>query len=175
MLVTLKINGQEIHADTDKFHESWIAKCLAYGVRRLPNDSFSGEKGELKYDRVKLLIADMESGKEAPVRVSSGKSSVDPVTALARKTAKATLTNMFKAITKAGKALDFAKHEKCAPFFTIKELEDKTTVAVWKEETVTAWMTKQKDSGKIDFMADAKAYIEATKAVADDMEDELDF
>ena len=171
MLVTLKINGQELQADTDKMHETWIAKCLAYGVRRLPNDSYSGEKGKVKYDLVKALIADMESGKPAPVRaVGQGRTPADPVAALARKTAKATLTNMFKAVTGAGKALDFASHEKCAPFFTIKVQDDNTKIAVWKEETVTAWIAKQKESGKTDFIAEAKAFLEAAKAVETDLD-----
>lgn len=162
MIVTLKINGQEITCDTDKMHESWRAKCLAYGVRRLPNDAYSGEAGPLKYDRVKLLIADMESGKEAPVRIrGAGRSPADPVDALARKNAKADLVAMFREVTDTTKAIDFAKHEKVAPFFTVADGK-----AVWKEETVTKWMTKQAESGKRDYQADAKVVIES--AVGDD-------
>ncbi len=172
MLVTLKINGQEIEANTDKFHESWIAKCLAYGVRRLPNDSYSGEKGKTKFDLVKALIADMESGKEAPVRVQgSGKSSADPVVSLARKNAKADLTGMFRAVTGATKAMDFALHEKVAPFFNIvKGDTDKDNRAVWNEETVTAWMGKQKEAGKRDYAADAKAIIESAASAESDLD-----
>ena len=171
MLVTLKINGQEITADTNKMHESWIEKCLAYGVRRLPNDTYSSEKGATKYDLVKGLIADMESGEPAPVRMQgSGGTPKDPVEALARKNAKADLTGMFRAITEATKAVDFAQHEKVAPFFNMME-RDTGLVAVWNEETVGAWMAKQAESGKRDYMADAKALLKAT----DDMESELEF
>lgn len=172
MLVTLKINGQEIHADTEKFHESWIEKCLAYGVRRLPNDSYSGEKGGTKFDLVKALIKDMESGEAAPVRVQgTGRSSADPVQSLARKNAKADLSGMFRAVTSATKAIDFAKHEKVAPFFNMVERESGEVAAVWNEETVTAWMMKQKEAKKRDYLADAKAIIES----ATDAEDDLDF
>lgn len=171
MLVTLKINGQEIHADTDKFHESWIAKCLAYGVRRLPNDSYSGEKGGTKFDLVKALIADMESGKEAPVRVQgTGRASADPIVSLARKNAKADLTGMFRAVTGATKAIDFAVHEKVAPFFSVDTLEDGTHRATWNEDVVTAWMLKQKDSKKRDYLADAKAIIESATSAEDDLD-----
>lgn len=168
MLVTLKINGLDIVANTDDMHETWIAKCLAYGVRRLPNDSFSGEKGETKYELVKGLVADMMSGEAAPVRVAgSGRSSADPVESLARKNAKADLTGMFRAVTKATKALDFAKHEKVAPFFTVSEKEDGEFMAVWNEVSVTAWMGKQVESGKRDYMADAKAIIESASDESD--------
>jgi hypothetical protein len=171
MLVTLKINGLPLEVDTDKMHESWIEKCLAYGVRRLPNDSFSGEKGEVKYDAVKGLLADMMSGDPAPVRVAgSGRAPSDPIESLARKNAKADLTGMFRAVTGATKAIDFAQHEKVAPFFTLNDTDDGQR-AVWNEESVTKWITKQKDSDKRDYMADAKAIIES----ANDAESDLDF
>lgn len=158
MLVTLKINGLELVADTDKMHESWIAKCLAYGVRRLPNDSYSGEKGKTKYELVEKLLGDMMSGKEAPVRVQgTGRSSADPVVALARKNAKADLTGMFRAVTGETKAMAFALHEKVAPFFVIaKGDKPEDDRAVWKEETVTSWMAKQKEAKKRDYEADAR-------------------
>lgn len=173
MLVTLKINGKPIVADTDKMHESWIEKCLAYGVRRLPNDSYSGEKGDVKFDLVTALIKDMESGEAAPVHVQgSGKSSADPVESLARKNAKADLTGMFRAVTEATKAIDFAQHEKVAPFFTVVKGDSvELDRAVWNELSVTAWMAKQKDSGKRDYLADAQAIIDS----ASDAEADLDF
>lgn len=170
MLVTLKINGQELQADTDKMHESWIAKCLAYGVRRLPNDTYSGEKGEVKHDLVKKLLADMQSGEAAPVRVQgAGRSPANPVEALARKNAKADLTGMFRAVTGATKAIDFAKHEKVAPFFNMVERET-GEAAVWNEESVTSWITKQKESKKRDYLKDAKAIIESANAAESDLD-----
>ena len=173
MLVTLKINGMELQADTSLMHESWIKKCLAYGVRRLPNDTYSGDKGVTKYELVQKLLADMMSGEAAPVRVQgSGRTPADPVTALARKNAKADLTGMFRAVTGETKAMAFALHEKVAPFFTIAKGDSpEQDRAVWNEETVTKWMTKQAESKKRDYTADAKAVIESAAAV----EDELDF
>ena len=170
MLVTLKINGQELQADTDKMHETWIAKCLAYGVRRLPNDTYSGEKGATKYDLVSKLIADMESGEPAPVRVQgSGRSPADPVEALARKNAKADLTGMFRAVTGATKAVDFATHEKVAPFFTMVERES-GVAAVWNEETVTAWIAKQFNAKKRNYLADAEAVISGANADSSELD-----
>ena len=171
MEVTLKINGLELVADTSKMHETWIEKCLAYGVRRLPNDSFSGEKGETKHELVKGLLEDMMSGEQAPVRVQgSGRSSMDPAEALARKNAKTDLTGMFRAVTKATKAIDFAKHEKIAPFFVMKESDASGTIAVWNEANVTAWIEKQKESGKRDYLADAKAVIESAASAEADLD-----
>jgi hypothetical protein len=170
MLVTLKINGQEIHADTDKMHESWIAKCLAYGVRRLPNDTYSGDKGATKYDLVSKLIADMESGEPAPVRVQgSGRSPANPIEALARKNAKADLTGMFRAVTECTKAVDFAQHPKVAPFFN-RSVKDGVESAVWNEDSVSSWMGKQAKAGKRDYLADAKAVIESANAVEADLD-----
>ena len=158
--VTLKINGQPITVDLSKVDDSWLTHCLTYGVRRFINDSHSGLKGQTKYEACQMLNKDMMSGNPMPekVRKSGGGSSLDPVTALAYKNAKAALTMIFKQATDATKAIDFAKHEKIAPFFTVTE--DR---AVWKDDTVKAWIEKQKADGKVDYMGDAKATLEGAE------------
>ena len=171
-IVTLKIKDSEgaavpIKLDLDKLHGTWIAKLLEYGARRFPNDTHSAAKGDEKVDAIKLMVREMEKGGEAPERVAgSGGSSGDPIKTLALKNAKADLTALFRAVTDATKALDFAKHEKVAPFF--KVVEDRAT---WIDETVEAWMAKQAESGKRDYMADAKATVE----MGDKAASELDF
>lgn len=156
MIVELKINGLPLTVDTSKLHESWIEKALAYGLRRLPNDTFSSFKGAEKYNLVKDMLEEMEKGGEAPQRIASGKlSAKDPVEALAWKNAKADLTAMFRAVTGSTKALDFAKHEKIAPFF--KVTEDRAT---WIDESVVKWIEKQVADGKRDYMQDAKVALD---------------
>ncbi len=158
MEVQLKIQGQAMTVDTSRMHQSWVDHCLAYGVRRFPNDKYSSDKGQVKIDLVQALLADMQSGEEMPaiVRGSGGGASANPVETLALRNAKATLTMMFKQITGLNKALDFAKHEKIAKFFKITE--DRAT---WKDDIVRQWMAKQAEAGKVDYLGDAKATIEA--------------
>tara|TARA_R110002073_G_C9399107_1_gene574450 strand:- start:415 stop:915 length:501 start_codon:yes stop_codon:yes gene_type:complete len=163
-IVELKINGQPIQVDTDKLHETWVAKCLEYGVRRFINDSHSGAKGQDKYEACLNMAVDMQKGEPVPVRVTVTKAHADPVEALAFKNAKAALTAMFKAVTGANKAFDFIAHPKVKPFFNVTE--DR---AVWNDATVQAWMEKQAKEGKTDYMADAKATLEMAQS------DDLDF
>lgn len=168
--VTLKINGQAITVDLAKVHESWLAHCLTYGVRRYINDSHSAAKGQEKYELCMDMAKTMANGEAMPekVRKTSGGTSADPVMALAMRNAKASLTALFKKITGETKALDFAKHEKIAPFFVITE--DR---AVWIDAKVMAFIEKQKADGKVDYVGDA----EATLAMTEDsnLEAELDF
>lgn len=168
MIVELKIAGLPLIADTDKMHESWIARCLEYGVRRFVNDSHSGAKGNDKVEACWLMIRDMESGKAMPVRVrKTGTSSADPVEQLALRNARAALTALFKKVTGETKAVAMARHEKVAPFFVVADGK-----ATWVDATVLAWIEKQAAAGKVDYFADAQAVID----MADEEDDSgLDF
>jgi hypothetical protein len=86
--------------------------------------------------------------------------------ALAVKNAKADLTILFKKVTGLVKQSDMAEHEKVAPFF-----ETKGDTLVWNEENVIAWMDKQRDAGKRDYLAEAQALLAGEK---DEIADELD-
>jgi hypothetical protein len=165
--VIAKIQGEELNVDTSKMHESWIAHCLAYGIRRFVNDKYSGEKGQEKIDLCRMLIADMCNGEEMPVRVAgSTRAPKDPIKALAFKNAKQDLGAMFRKVTGATKAIDWAAHEKVKPFFNINA----DGKAIWNDETVNAWIVKQAAAGK-DYMGEAKASLDAT----DKLDIALDF
>lgn len=161
MQVTFKINGAEIHVETDKMHETWINRCLEYGVRRLVNDTFSAEKGNVKFDLCRSMAAEMQSGKPIAEKVSRAKVDSDPVTSLAVKTAKQDLLAIFKKLTSCAKIEDMAKHEKIAPYFA--EVGGKLA---WADDKVLAYIGKQKESGKRDYMADAQTALNG----ADDLD-----
>jgi hypothetical protein len=154
--VELTINGQKLVADPAKMHASWLARALEYGLRRWPNDSYSGEKGQTKYDLVRAMLADMQSGDPMPEKVRSSRAaSADPVEALAFKTAKGDLLAAFKKRTGAGKIADIlaAGDEAVNKFF-----RDTENGSVWNEESVAAWIAKRKEAGR-DYMAEAEEVI----------------
>jgi hypothetical protein len=153
MLVERKVNGQAIVLDTEKMDQTWLDHCLAYGIGRFINDKYSGEKGQTKYDLCMLLGKEMQNGEPMPavVRGGGGGQRQDPVKALAFKNAKADLSALFRNVTGFAKGIDQAGHEKVAPFFVVKD--DRAT---WNDTNVEAWMTKQKEAGKTDYMKAAK-------------------
>lgn len=155
MLVDMKINGAEIILDTSKMHETWLDKCLAYGVRRFVNDSYSGEKGQTKYDLCAALANKMESGEPLSEAERRAKVSADPVTALAVKNAKAALVALFKRISGKAKIEDMMVHEKVAPYFDL--VGDKIA---WNETSVMDYIARVKD--KVDFMEAARVALSAT-------------
>ena len=80
--------------------------------------------------------------------------------ALAVKNAKADLLVAFKRLTEKTRIADMVDHEKVAAFFqTVGD-----SVA-WDDEHVMAWVEKQAESGKRDYVAEAKA------ALAVDLDD----
>jgi hypothetical protein len=164
--VELTIDKVLMTVDTSKMHATWLAKCLEYGIRRYVNDTNSGFKGSDKQEACKLTIKELTNGDAMPEKTRrSPSASGDPITALATKNAKTALTAIFKAVTGHAKAVDFATHEKVAPFFTVTE--DR---AVWRDITVAQWMVKQAASGKVDYMADAKALLEGASDAASDLD-----
>ncbi|MBM61915.1 MAG: hypothetical protein CL484_03065 [Acidobacteria bacterium] len=72
--------------------------------------------------------------------------------ALALKNAKADLLVAFKRITGKGKIADMVEHEKVAPYFN--QTADAVT---WNDEAAIAWMEKQAEAGKRDYLAEAQA------------------
>ena len=164
--VELTIDKQVMTVDTSKMHATWLAKCLEYGIRRYVNDTNSGFKGSDKQEACALTIKELTNGSPMPEKARrSPSASADPITALATKNAKTALTAIFKAVTGQSKAIDFATHEKVAPFFTVTE--DR---AVWRDITVAQWMQKQAASGKVDYMGDAKALLDGASDAASDLD-----
>ena len=167
--VELKINGNAITVDLSKAHESWLAHALTYGVRRFINDSHSGAKGQDKWEACMLMAKDIMSGEAMPEKATrSTGGSVDPVTALALKNVKADLSAMFKQVTGGTKVMDWAAHAKIAKFFQIKD--DRAT---WLDGVVTAYMAKQAELGKVDYMKAAKDTLSTATDALDSIE--LDF
>lgn len=77
---------------------------------------------------------------------------LDDVSTIAVKSAKADLLIMFKRVTQRAKLVDMAAHEKVAPFF-----QAAGDGVAWDDTIVLAWIGKQADAGKRDYMAEAKA------------------
>jgi len=155
--VTLKINGQELNVDLSKAHETWIEHLLTYGARRFPNDSFSGEKGQTKYDLVRDLLAEIESGEPKPEKTRSRASApADPIEALAFKTAKGDLLARFKMETGAGKIADIVAAGNAAVNKYFRETENGP---VWNEEEVKNFIDRMAEAKKRDYRAEAKTML----------------
>lgn len=152
MQVELKINGQVIVIETEKLHEDWVSLCLEYGIRRKINDTYSGEKGNVKFDLCRAMAADMQSGKAPAEKTRKARTESDPVLGLAVRNAKQDLVAVFKRVSGKVKLEDMAAHEKIAPYF-----EDKGGKLVWNDEAVIGWVGKQKEAGKRDYMAEAES------------------
>jgi hypothetical protein len=157
-----KINGETVEVDFGKMHPTWIAAHLQKAAQRFLNDRYSGEKGADKLAMVRADLNEIHKGEPMPEVVRQSRAPADPVEALAVKNAKAALGAMFQTLTGKRKIADFATHEKAAPFFR----ETGGTLA-WDEAHVAAWMAKQKESGKRDFMAEAKATLDGVSDLDD--------
>lgn len=147
-----KINGIVVQYDPAKMHSSWLQVFLEKGMQRFANDKYSGMIPSEKYELCRMLAADAMSGAEVVAYVRAATSRLPNDVALAVKTAKVDLTIVFKKVTGEGSAVLFAKHDKIAPFFKAKG-----DGVEWVTETVTKWISKQKESGKRDYMAEAQA------------------
>lgn len=169
MLVEMKTNGETILIDTAKFHQTWLARVIEYGARRLVNDTYSGEKGQEKVNLCRAMVREMESGVEyAPTRAARGtKVDADPVLSLALKNAKAGLVAQFqKHAPDCRKIVDLLAHpkigERVAAYF-MAQTGDKAPT--WKDSAVIQWMEQIKDhpdpSKRIDYMADAERLLGA--------------
>lgn len=160
MLVDMKINGSVLEVDTDKLHKTFFERALEYGVRRYVNDSYSGEKGQLKFDLCAALVAKMNAGEELVTGERRSKIPADPIKALAHKLAKTALVVVFKNLTGKAKLEDMAQHEKVSPYFI--EIGGKLA---WNEEAVGNYVERRAE--KDDFMGQAEKIINATE---DDMD-----
>lgn len=160
MRVELKINGSVLEVETDNLHKSFFERVLEYGVRRYVNDSYSGEKGQLKFDLCAALVAKMNAGEELVTGERRSKVPTDPIRALAHKLAKTALVVVFKNLTGKAKLEDMAQHEKVSPYFI--EVGGKLA---WNEEAVGNYVERR--AAKDDFMGQAEKIINATE---DDMD-----
>lgn len=166
-VVELKINvaqgkdspakWERITIDLGKAHASWLGRFMEYGTRRLLNDTFSQEKGQVKVDLVRDLVREIESGEETQARRARATVTLNDVEALALANAKADLTIMFKKATGMAKLADMAEaSEKVAAYLEV----GKDGKASWKNDAVMAWVEGRKAQGK-DYLAEAEAVINA--------------
>lgn len=152
-----KVNGETVMVDFTRMHPTWVAHFLLKAAQRRINDDLSGLDPKEKLEETRRILEEIYKGEPMPekARKASSKRSVDPVQALALKTAKGVLSAQFEALTGMRKAADQAEHEKVAPFFTVKDGR-----AIWNDETVTAWIEKQATNGKRDYMQEARESLE---------------
>jgi hypothetical protein len=163
-IAEMKVNGQLITIDPAKLHESWVKRCLDYGIRQLINDTYSGEKGQTKYDLCRAMAADMQNGEPMPEKERKASvAKADPVRKLARDLATTALVEIFSRMHKTKEQKVWAEHEKTAKFFRQTEKGalrfDLAQVDAWME-TYTAR----------NFMAEAKETLDKASDVADDVD-----
>jgi hypothetical protein len=130
---------REVDVDTSKMHASWLARVVEYGTRRLLNDTFSADKGQTKFDLVKGLAQDMQSGEAMveKVRKAGVASKADPARKMAREAASSFLTSRFvKAFGK--DSAKWIEQAKIAHLFTLTEKGnvkfDLAALDVWMED-----------------------------------------
>ena len=158
---TMKVNGVELHFATERMHQSWIERALEYGVRQLVNDTYSGEKGQVKFELCRTMLADMMSGEPMPVkeRKSPVARGTDAVRTLARD--KATSFLVAGLTKKFGKDMAiWAKQPALQKLFRFTEKGnarfDLAAVDEWMEGAIKA---------QRDFMQEAREELES----ADDL------
>tara|TARA_R110000868_G_scaffold307378_3_gene568863 strand:+ start:3121 stop:3651 length:531 start_codon:yes stop_codon:yes gene_type:complete len=163
-----KVNGQELIVDFAKMHPTWINAYLRKATQRYLNDDMAGLEPSVKLAATIDALKEIHSGNPMPEKTrraaGTGKAS-DPVLDLALKNAKLALSAMFKAATKLVKMSDMvAASPKVAAYFTAKG-----ETQVWREDVVIGWMETQTESGKRDFMQEARDTLETVD------EEALDF
>lgn len=158
---TMKVNGVELHFGTARMHESWIARALEYGVKQLVNDTYSGEKGQVKHDLCRAMLADMMNGKPMPVKERKAPTArgIDAVRALARE--KATSFLVAGLTKKFGKDMaTWAAQPALQKLFRFTEKGtarfDLVAVDVWMEGAIKA---------QRDFMQEAREELESAEDI----------
>ncbi len=146
-----KIDGREVLWHPGKMDNSYLVAFLEKGMQRLANDKWSGEKGDTKYDLVKGMAQDANSGKELPEGRTRTARLPDDI-ALAQKNAKADLLLVFKKATGKGKVADMQDVPQIAAFF-----QEKGGSTVWNPDAVNRYIEKQRVDGGRDYIAEARA------------------
>lgn len=155
-----RISGRDVAYTPQTMDQSYLLRFLEKGMQRYANDMYSGQEGNTKYDLCMALAAEANEGKKLEPRQRVAKLPSD--VALAVKMAKQDLTIIFKQVTGKGKIADMVDNDKVAPFFKVT-----AESVVWNDETVQKWIAKQKEAGKRDYMAEAKASLNVDAAALD--------
>ena len=159
-VVELRISGEPLVVKPHKVDAGWLAEMLAYGIRRKVNDTYSGA-GDNKLDLCRAMVKDLNEGKAFEGRQRRATVTMDTAEKLAFDAARADLTAIFKARTKLVKLADMAAaDEAVGKFLTIGD----DGKASWRNDAVMAWVAKQAEAGKRDYLAEARALIAAQEA-----------
>jgi hypothetical protein len=168
----IKIDGKELTVDFSKMHASWITAHLRKAAQRYLNDKYSGEDAAIKYEAIAADLHAMHSGAPMPEkeRKASVASKADPVRKLARDLATTDLVATFKRNAKALGADEkaWALHETTAKYFRTTE---KGSIRFDLDE-VDNYIERAKVRAKEpkDFLADAKAQIDAASAATENID-----
>ncbi len=117
-------------------------------------DSPAGEKaiGEIAQEAMAGVLDALYEGNWTQRGGGVSRARLPDDMALAVRNAKADLLVMFKRLTGKGKIADMVDHKKIAPYFNTAGDN-----VVWLDESVQAWIEKQAEAGKRDYVAEAKA------------------
>jgi len=157
-----KINGEIVEVDFGKMHPTWVAAHLQKAAQRFLNDRYSGEKGATKLEMVRADLNEIHKGEPMPEVVRQSRPTTNPIEALATKNAKAALGAMFERAGFGKRHADWMNHEKAAQFF-----REANGAIAWDESKVAAWMGKQAEAGKRNFLAEAEATLEGVAELDD--------
>lgn len=151
----------------DKMHNTALIAFLEKGMQRLANDKWSQESSGIKLANCRDFARDVNQGKEIETATPRSVSKPDDVT-LAIKLAKEALKAIFKQATGKAKIADWQDKPAIAQFFK----ETSGTLA-WNDDQVWAFVTKQKEDGKRDFLAEAQEQLARMDELTSEAEDLL--
>lgn len=163
VVYTTKMDGQEITIDFSKMHHSWLEAHLKKAAQRFLNDTYSGLMPSEKLAQARKDLAVIHSGEAMPEKARrSGGGGGDPIKALALKNAKTDLMAIFKKRTKLAKIADIigAGDDAVNKYFSAD--------GTWRDEQVVAFIDKQKDAGKRDYVAEARDLLADDESNDDD-------
>lgn len=119
--------------------------------------------GEFAKTAMQTVVEALYAGDWSTRGESGGTAPVDPVANLAHSNAKTDLLAKFKQMTGKRKMVDIAKTgPSLAKYFVIKD-----DSAVWQESEVAAYIARMAESGKRDYMAEARVALDDAPEVDD--------
>ena len=165
----LKVKAAGVTAEIDPgtYPEETVLYWTEYGIRRAYQDRINSAAKALRdaqgverlhekdaegiFEATDKMFRDATMGQRGSGAGSAA--SLDPVTALAFKNAKADILAVLKARVDGNKLAELAASDLGAKYLT--------DTGVWKDEAVADFIARNKASGKRDYQADAEATLDA--------------